>query len=193
MSSLIVTAHPNTDSLTHRAEGRLQELLGPDTVMAHLAQEGFDPRYTSDDHRRYTGLASADAAIVAEQRRVDRAAHLVLVFPIYWWSMPALLKGWVDRVFIRGWAFDDASDEIVPRLGALTAHLLPIAGSTEDAFTRYGYTGALRTQIDQGITEFCGMQRGVTAFIYDADSTDRAAIGRDLEAAVATVAAAIRS
>ena len=38
-----------------------------------------------------------------EQQRLDRADALVLVYPIYWWSFPAQLKGWIDRVFIQDW------------------------------------------------------------------------------------------
>jgi NAD(P)H dehydrogenase (quinone) len=36
--------------------------------------------------------------ILREQQRVERADMLVFVFPVYWWSVPGLLKGWFDRV-----------------------------------------------------------------------------------------------
>jgi putative NADPH-quinone reductase len=48
--------------------------------------------------------ATPPADVLAEQARIDRADALVLVFPIYWWSLPGLLKGWIDRVFVNGWA-----------------------------------------------------------------------------------------
>ncbi len=51
------------------------------------------------DHAVHRGQASPPADVLAEQARIDRADTLVLVYPIYWWSMPALLKGWIDRVF----------------------------------------------------------------------------------------------
>ena len=108
MHALIVVAHHHPRSLTcprrpHRRRrsprrpfrgnrrsgfGRLRAALQPGR-----------PRRASRP-----GVASAD--VLAEQARIDRADTLVLVYPIYWWSMPALLKGWIDRVFSNGWAFD---------------------------------------------------------------------------------------
>jgi NAD(P)H dehydrogenase (quinone) len=104
VSTLIVTAHPDPESLTHVAANRLRELIGEgDAVVADLAAEGFDPRFTAGDRADYVSRAQSDPVVAAEQRRVDGVDHLVLVFPVYWWSMPALLKGWIDRVFIGGW------------------------------------------------------------------------------------------
>jgi NAD(P)H dehydrogenase (quinone) len=106
MRTLIVTAHPDSDSLTHHAAQRLSDMLGSEaTSFAHLAQEDFDPRFTPEDRRTYVaGGGERESSIVVEQNRLDGVDHVVLVFPVYWWSMPALLKGWIDRVFVSGWA-----------------------------------------------------------------------------------------
>lgn len=48
--------------------------------------------------------------VLREQQRVERADMLVFVFPIYWWSVPALLKGWFDRVLTVNWAYKVAED-----------------------------------------------------------------------------------
>jgi len=198
MTTLIVTAHPDTDSLTHRAAQRLHELLEPDasrhgTVrLAHLAQEGFDPRFTAADRQTYLTRSAPDPAVAVEQRRFEDVDHVVLVFPVYWWSMPALLKGWIDRVFIAGWAFDfDDDDRLVPLLGRLTAHLLPISGTSPDAFARHGYLESLTTQIGHGVIDYCGMRRGTTAFVYDSESGSRDEAAAAVESAVGEVAAAI--
>ncbi|MBW5466069.1 hypothetical protein GOY11_34020, partial [Pseudomonas aeruginosa] len=53
-----------------------------------------------------TRVTSSHADVLSEHARVDLADTLVLVYPIYWWSMPALLKGWIYRVFCTCWAFD---------------------------------------------------------------------------------------
>lgn len=190
MSSLILTAHPDPGSLTHRAAERVQALLGPGaTTVAHLAQEGFDPRFTPEDRAAYLGRGPVAADVVAEQERVDRAEHLVLVFPVYWWSMPALLKGWIDRVLIAGWAFDVGEDErIVPGLGRLTAHLLPVSGTSAASFARHGYAASFSTQVELGVIDFCGMRRGTTAFLHDSESTDEAVVARALDAATTAIA-----
>ena len=193
MSTLIVTAHPDPGSLTHQAAARVAELLPAGTTeTAHLAQEGFDPRFTATDRADYLGRTVSDPAVVVEQQRVDRATDLVLVFPVWWWSMPALLKGWVDRVFVGGWAFTFGPDDrIVPALGRLTAHLLPISGTAAESFDRHGYTQAFRTQVEHGVLDYCGIRRGARAFLWESESGDEAAVAARLEAAATTVAAAV--
>lgn len=100
----------------------------------------------------------------------------MLVFPVYWWSMPALLKGWIDRVFVNGWAFEvDAANGMRRNLGRLTTHLIPIAGDEPGVYERHGYEKAVRTQIEHGIVDYCGSRRGATAFLYESERDDAAA------------------
>ena len=109
MHALIVVAHHHPRSLTHALAARIAEGVvraGHSAETADLAAEGFEPRFGLADHAVHRGQASPPADVLAEQARIDRADTLVLVYPIYWWSMPALLKGWIDRVFSNGWAFD---------------------------------------------------------------------------------------
>jgi NAD(P)H dehydrogenase (quinone) len=193
MPTLIVTAHPDVESLTHQAARRLHELLGSQhSSFAHLAQEGFDPRFSEADRRSYVSRGEPEPSVAAEQLRFEGIDHVVLVFPVYWWSMPALLKGWIDRVFVTGWAFDyDSNDRLVPKLGHLTAHLLPVSGTTQVAFARHGYEKSFSTQIEHGVIDFCGMKRGATAFVYDSESGVSAEVSQSVETAAAAVAAEI--
>ena len=193
MSTLVVTAHPDVDSLTHAAARRLAEQLGAEVQdVAHLAQEGFDPRFTPEDRSRYRGTGEQPVSVTHEQERLDRVTDVVLVFPVYWWSMPALLKGWIDRVFVAGWAFDHDDDgRLVRKLQRLTMHLVPISGSDEESFARHGYRTSFATQIEAGIIGFCGIAQGVTAFVHDSESTDVHAIDAEVRAATGQVATAI--
>ncbi|MFC3688010.1 NAD(P)H-dependent oxidoreductase [Aquipuribacter hungaricus] len=191
--TLVLTAHPDSTSLTHHAARRLRDLLGPDDVtVAHLAQEGFDPRWTLADRRAYLGQATPGPDVLAEHRRVDQADHLVLVFPVQWWSLPALLKGWVDRVLVAGWAFDlDEDGTVVPRLQRLTVHLLPLSGTSAGSFDRHGYTRSFRTQLEQGVVGYCGARAGVTAFVHDSESGDREAVAAAVDRAAGSIATSI--
>ena len=191
MSTLIVTAHPDTGSLTHHAAARLQERLGAGAVIRHLAQEGFDPRFGADDRATYRAEAPSTPEIAAEQQRIDAVSDLVLVFPVYWWSMPALLKGWIDRVFVAGWAFGLEGERITGMLDRLTVHLLPVSGTTEEAFARHGYTQSFSTQIEHGILDYCGARRGITAFVWNSEAGDDERVAAEVEAAVASIAAGI--
>jgi NAD(P)H dehydrogenase (quinone) len=196
MTALIVTAHPDPDSLTHDVARRLEAALGGSgatgVTTAHLAQEGFDPVFRMADRRTYAGESPAPADVAAEQARLDAVDHVVLVFPVWWWSMPALLKGWIDRTFIAGWAFAiDDEGRIEKRLQRLTVHLVPVSGTSREAFARHGYLASFETQVGHGILDYCGARRGATAFVHDSESGDRDAVGAEVERAVAEVAAAV--
>jgi NAD(P)H dehydrogenase (quinone) len=161
MHALVVVSHPDRQSFSHQiaaqvARGVSQE--SPNTVeVADLAAEGFDPRFTGSDLAHYHKEAPTPPDVAAEQRRIDGADALVLVYPVYWWSFPGLLKGWIDRVFANGWAYDELPDgKLVKRLQHLPIHLLAVPGADLRTYARHGYFGAMKTQIDHGIFGYCG-------------------------------------
>ncbi|MFC8006747.1 NAD(P)H-dependent oxidoreductase [Streptomyces olivaceus] len=193
--TLVVTAHPDPGSLTHHVAERLVPALRPGAVeVADLHRERFDPRFTPADRRAYREDGGHSPDVVREHRRLDRATDLVLVFPVYWWSMPALLKGWIDRVFVNGWAFDvSAESGVRPRLQRLTTHLLPVAGADSGTYERHGYERALRTQIEHGFVDYVGSRRGATAFIHASEQPSSAATAASVTRAVRAVSEAVRS
>ncbi|KQT63960.1 MULTISPECIES: NAD(P)H-dependent oxidoreductase [unclassified Aureimonas] len=162
MHILIVTAHPDPRSYTHAAIARLVAGLEANPGTTHeivdLAAEGFDPRFTATDHDHFKGRAEHGEDILFEQRRIDRADVLVLVFPVYWWSMPAVMKGWIDRVFTSGWAYiDDPETGTTRLLGRLKGQVVAIGGADRRTYERRNYLDCLNTQIVQGIFGYCGI------------------------------------
>ncbi|WP_024804118.1 NAD(P)H-dependent oxidoreductase [Nocardia sp. BMG51109] len=193
MHTLLVATNPDPRSLTHHVLDRVEAALHPASVeVADLSEERFDPTFSPADRRAYHG-GDYPAEIINEHRRLERATDLVLIFPVYWWSMPAQLKGWIDRVFINGWAFEySPASGLRPKLQALTTHLLPIAGVDSGVYERHGYERALRTQIEHGIVDYCGSRRGATAFIYESEQDSAEATAQSVDRAVRTISGAIR-
>lgn len=120
MKVLIVYAHPEPRSfnsaLLTRAKATLAD-LGHDCMVRDLYAMGFDPvasgaDFTSrldPDHLRYDHeqrAASKSGGYVAGLRtEIDHlmwADVIILQFPLYWFSVPAIMKGWIDRVFVDG-------------------------------------------------------------------------------------------
>lgn len=176
MHSLIVVAHPDPASLTHAVAARIgRAITGADArntvTVADLAAEGFDPRFNTADIGLFKRGAAVPDDVAAEHARVDAADTLVLVYPLYWWSFPALLKGWIDRVFTQGWAYADGADgKVEKKLQRLQVHLVGIGGAGAEMIERRGYGAAMKTQIDMGIFDYCGATVRSSTLLLDADS-----------------------
>lgn len=160
MHILVVMTHPAGPSLTRSIASAIVDAgaaLGHTVELVDLVVEGFDPVFGPADHAAFAAAGPTPPDVRREQQRIDRADHLVLVHPVYWWSMPAVLKGWIDRVFVSGWAFEENADGgIVKKLGRLNVHLIALAGASAATYARHGYRDAMRAQIDHGIFDFCG-------------------------------------
>lgn len=161
MHALIIVAHPLQDSLTNAVAAELAKGIAAANSadsweIADLIGAGFDPRFNREDLALFHGNSAPAADIAAEHARLERADALVLVYPLYWWSFPAVLKGWIDRVFSYGWAYEDKDGTLVKKLGWLPVHLVALGGADRGTLERHGYEGAMKTQIDHGIFGYCG-------------------------------------
>ena len=176
MHTLIVTAHPEPGALTHAIARRIGEAITASVAAnsvthADLMAEGFDPRFNMQDQALFRGTGATPADVAAEQARLQAADTLVLVYPLYWWSLPAVLKGWIDRVFTQGWAYQDGADgKVQKKLQRLGVHLVGIGGAGADMIERRGYGAAMKTQIDMGIFDYCGARVLSSDLLLDADS-----------------------
>lgn len=176
MNALLVFSHPDPASFTAAVTQAVRagfEAAGHAAEVADLAREGFDPRMQLHDLAVYREQAVVADDIVREQRRVDRADALVLVYPVWWWSMPAQLKGWIDRVFINGWAYGYTPEGKARGLLAnRPLHLLALGAADADSYHRRGYAEAMARQIDIGIFRFCGLTDARTHLLLDVEGAD---------------------
>ncbi|MFK7870869.1 MAG: NAD(P)H-dependent oxidoreductase [Roseobacter sp.] len=154
MHVLTILDHPDPTSFTFavaRAFCEGAERAGHTTEVADLHAEGFDPRWCKSDA---DGIATLD--VLAEQARIDKADALGFVFPLFWWGMPAMTKGWIDRVWTWGWAYDQLADPDVSLQKARTAVLLVPAGARSDEMDQRGYASALETAWTKGTFGYFG-------------------------------------
>jgi len=101
---LVIDGHPNADSLCAAlASAYVQSArqAGADVQLLALRDLRFDPVL----HLGYQASQTLEPDLVRAQSAIKAASHLTLVTPVWWGSMPALLKGFLDRTFERGWAF----------------------------------------------------------------------------------------
>ena len=126
MRALVVLAHPLSDSLcAHLAHQAIDALRarGATVDILDLYAEQFQPALTEAERRRHYTTPEPGPDIIALQQRLAAADTLVLVFPTWWFSMPAILKGWFDRVWAPKFAFEHGTP-IKPLLTGLKACLV---------------------------------------------------------------------
>ncbi|MEU9329957.1 NAD(P)H oxidoreductase [Streptomyces canus] len=160
MHTLLVVAHPRRSSLTmqvaDRARSRL-EAAGSTVDFLDLDAEGFDPRMTPEDEPDSTDPHKVYSADVhAHMRRLEAADDIVIIFPVWWYGLPALLKGWIDRVWNHGFAYGTRT--LTSRLTGKRVLWLGLAGGRKNAFTRSGVLGLLEQQLTAGISRYSGIE-----------------------------------
>lgn len=179
MRILIVYAHPEPDSLTGALKDVAVEHLrgaGHEVVVSDLYAMGWKAQADAADFgesgtgtfMQASGEAYSNgtltADITAEQDKLRWADAVLLHFPLWWYSMPAILKGWVDRVFTNGFAYGSGSTAL-PRYGAgalsgRRAMLVVSIGGREPAYSERGINGHiddLLFPIHHGILYYPGM------------------------------------
>jgi NAD(P)H dehydrogenase (quinone) len=172
----VVFSHPRRNSFSGAILDSFSAGLraqGHSVEVADLYGEGFDPRLKSDDFAQFEDRPMP-ADIRFQQARVDRADALAFVFPVWWWSLPAMLKGWIDRVWSSGWAYTFTAERSQGLLVDRPTILLCTAGSRATTYVKYGYDLAMHTQIAVGILSYCGIHDIATHVFYEVDDNQLA-------------------
>lgn len=165
---LVVYTHPVATSFNRailEATLRGLEAAGHDIKVADLYAENFQPAMTSGDFVQFD-MKPMPAEIQVEQARVEWSDALVFIFPLWWWSLPGMLKGWVDRVMSYGWAWYDPMD---PHSGSLSERKILVmvtAGASHAQLAKRKYDESFHTQLNVGTWDYCGF-RDVTTRVFD--------------------------
>jgi NAD(P)H dehydrogenase (quinone) len=123
MHVLLVYCHPQADSFCSVLRDTAASSLraASHTVEIHdLYAEGFAPAMTADERDRYYGDFPNLDGIEAHVSALRSADALLLVYPTWWFGLPAMLKGWFDRVWIPDVAFH------LRKIGGLERRLINI-------------------------------------------------------------------
>lgn len=166
MKIVAVTANPEPNSLTNAAGNALLDGSaegGARTELIDLCAEGFNPVFGMEDREHYLGKGPMPEDVMAMQSRIRDADVLALVFPIYWYTMPAIMKGFLDRVICRGFAYN--TDGTPGVFAGKTIRLIMLSGGGEDWYRSSGIGQALDNQLrEQTFIKYC--QAADVSFTY---------------------------
>ncbi|MEV0089610.1 NAD(P)H oxidoreductase [Saccharopolyspora sp. NPDC050642] len=183
--ALVVVAHPRADSLTTKAADRVHRRLKAaqyEVDLLDLYAEGFDPRLETADEPDWKDPGKTYSPEVrAHMARIDAADVIVVVFPVWWFGPPAIVKGWIDRVWNNGFAYGAAE----ARLAGKRMLWLGLAGGASGGYAEAGLNGAMDTQLRMGVSNFCGIEDAELRLVHDTET----AAGEQVLAEAETTAA----
>ena len=170
MHVLAVLCHPRRDSFSGAVVDRFAagaRETGHTVEIADLHAEGFDPVFRPEDFAQFEG-GTMPPDVLAEQARVDRCDALCFVFPIWWFGMPAMFKGWLDRVWSNGWAYHWQHDPEGSLLKARPCTFLCPTGASPAMMANGGYGEDLDNLWRRGVLGYCGVDPIRIEFLLDA-------------------------
>ncbi len=159
MKVLIVYAHPDPDSFNHAVLETIAAGArdgGHHVTVIDLYQEKFDPVLVFNETKRRRDLQN-DPETANYRQLVWEAEHLIFIYPVWWYGLPAILKGFIDRVLVSGFAF--TYDGIIPKglLQGKSAWVVYTIDSPGWYVSLFRFN-AEWTVMNRAILRFCGIR-----------------------------------
>lgn len=189
--ALVLFAHPCPESFSAALHERVVAALkasGREVDDCDLYAEGFSPVLTEAERRGYHDEATNTAPVAEHVARLRAADTLVMVFPVWNFGYPAMLKGFFDRVFLPGVSFRLVDGKVRPNL----THIRRLVAVTTYGGSRMRAMLAgdpPRRSVTRAVWHVCRPERMRYLALYDMNRADAARrnafldrVGREIEA-----------
>ena len=180
MRVLVIYAHPLADSFAavlHQSVVARLRASGHEVDDCDLYALGFDPALSAAERASYNTPTPDLTAVAEHVARLQAAEALVLCFPTWWYGMPAILKGYFDRVWAPGVAFQlpEGGGAILPGLANIRKFWVVTSYGAPWWLIRLVLRDPVRAVILGGLARLCG-RATATRFLalYNIDAASRA-------------------
>jgi NAD(P)H dehydrogenase (quinone) len=171
MKHLVIYAHPNAQSLNgHLKQVVLEHLAknGHQVKVRDLYQLNFNPVLSREDIAgQQRGQVEEDVKM--EQNHIVWADCITFIHPIWWTGLPAILKGYIDRVFSYGFAYRYDQGIQKGLLAGKQTVIINTQGKSHSEYCDLGMDKALSLTSDKGIYTYCGLRVKQHFFFDKAD------------------------
>jgi NAD(P)H dehydrogenase (quinone) len=176
---LIIVAHPRAKSFNHAVVEAYTAAL---TERRHrvacrdLYAMGFNPILSARD---MAALARGKPArdVRTEQDAIRAADVITLISPLWWSGFPAMLKGYLDRVFSAGFAYVAKGNELRPGLAGKKGAIITTSQASVEELKSSGTLRAVKAVCHEGFMEFCGIELVGHLYLGGIDPTMSRATG----------------
>jgi len=196
MRVLTVIAHPNPQSFAHAAAKEFTRGLADGKHESHVVDLhaiGFNPLFQVQDYAQFLNSpipGGTPKDVVEQQAAVTWADGLVFVRPVFWMGFPAILKGWIERVFAYGFACSltpegwkgDLSGRI-PLLKHKKALIISGTFFDERHYRLEGWGPAMNKSVDEWTFSNPGITNVQRVMFYGLNAADEATRKKHLETA----------
>lgn len=189
MSHLLIQGHPRTESFCAAlGDAWMQGVTeaGGQAERVNLIELSFDPILRGG----FDGEQQLEPDLRSLQARIAAASHVTFAFPTWWAGAPALVKGFVDRTFLPGWAFQNRSGQALPD-GLLTGRSARVITTMDSPWWWYwlAHRRSVHRAFVTATLKYCGIKdvRETTVFGVRAldDAGRKAALERARRAGAA--------
>lgn len=161
---VILLGNPDVDTFSGAIADHYQaaaEEVGHEVLRFNIGEMNFDPIL----HQGYKVIQALEPDLLSLQEAIKWADHVVIIYPNWWCTMPAILKGLFDRTWIPGFAFnfDKKTGKCIQHLKGKTGRTIVVAGS-HSPFKTWWLYGDFTNEIQYGILGFAGISSNVTSF-----------------------------
>jgi len=166
MKALIVYCHPKTESFNAAILTTVKEELEKkqaEVKVKDLYRMNFNPVFQAQE------LEKPLPDVLQEQKDVAWADTLIFIYPIWWHERPALLKGWIDRVFSYGFAYQYGAHGFEGLLHGKKALVFTTAGADAESAKKSGQADDIKAMV-HGTLEGCGFEIVNNTNFYAVDS-----------------------
>ncbi|MDW3095415.1 MAG: NAD(P)H-dependent oxidoreductase [Gammaproteobacteria bacterium] len=166
MNVLIIYAHPNPLSFNQSILKVINSSFknkGATVRLKDLYAERFDP-VLDEEQLSLQNEGSLPENIKREQEQVTWADTIVVIYPLWWFDRPAILKGWFDRVFTKEFAYNFDENGVQGLLTGKRAIVVVTAGGTKKDFGKNA--DQLTKSTTEGTLAFCGITDIVDRVFY---------------------------
>lgn len=169
MKNLIIYSHPNSKSFTKALVDKVYSVLkakNEEVEIIDLYTDKFNPVLDASDFATLMqGNTPEDVAVY--QKMISNSDRLIILYPIWWMQMPAILKGFLDRVLLPGFAYKDLGENnIEPLLSGKKVTLITPMGMTEEMAIQMKAIEAFKITHADNTFGFCGMEIENFIFFY---------------------------
>ncbi len=171
MKHLIIYAHPHIGSLNHFLKETAVytlEKANHEVRIRDLYELNFNPVLSLRD---MAGQRKGQVAplVGEEQKHIEWAEAITFIYPIWWTGMPAIMKGYIDRVMSYGFAYRYDQGIQKGLLSGKQAFVVNTHGKSKAEYHANGMDTALRLTSDTGIYTYCGLDLKSHLFFDKAD------------------------